>query len=313
MERLSEHEVKFLKDSLPREMLEWLQIITISQRKEISPVLKELVNKTTACPDVLDEVKHLAWFDYEGKHRGLFRDALSSYLYELCVDRFMMSYSIFVFVAHPVACVSTFGLLSCKEMDGELRLFRDSSQKCWDDEHSRWFASLGIVGLFFILFIPIYTYTMMNTYAAELKSGERRWTRRYAFVFSDFKDEYIYWESVIQSRKLCMAAVVAVLPAYVTVQTQTVIALGILVLCIALQVSKRPYEAQKIDEMEIYSLLCSFLTLYFGLFLSLPVDSAGDLLHRPSVKVGLTMMIVAVNVIFVGRFVWLLMSIVRAR
>ena len=64
-----------------------------------------------------------------------------------------------------------------------------------------------------------------------------------------------------------MAAVVALLPQE-GVETQTVTALGVLCMCIAGQVRYRPYQSPRIDEMEIFSLMCSFFTLYFGLLLN---------------------------------------------
>ena len=152
----------------------------------------------------------------------------------------------------------------------------------------------------------------------ELKAGHRRKTRRYAFLFSDFKDEFIYWESVIQTRKLAMAAVVALLPQE-GVETQTVTALGVLCMCIAGQVRYRPYQSPRIDEMEIFSLMCSFFTLYFGLLLNAQQKAAqsasgnGGEAEETWIGIGFTFLIVLVNMVFIGRFFWLLMSIMRAR
>ena len=130
-----------------------------------------MTNKTTACPDTFDAVKHLAWFQYDEEHANLANEAMATYLDELRWDRFVMSVSIFIFVAHPIACVSTLSLLSCTPLDGESRLFRDSTQICWAGEHWSWFAAVGVAGLVFSVGIPIYTYFTIVDNAEELKAG----------------------------------------------------------------------------------------------------------------------------------------------
>lgn len=138
--------------------------------------------------------------------------------------------------------------------------------------------------------------------------------RTYAFVFADFKNEFLYWESVIQTRKLLMCLVVACL-APLGVESQTLFALGILVVCIALQVRFKPFLAAEVDTLEYCSLLTSFATLYFGLLLSIlsDVDKFGDYFFFDGIGYVLTFLIVAVNGFYLAMYVYFMMYVMRAK
>jgi len=236
----------------------------------------------------------------------LANEAVRSYLWEQCWDRFIMSLSILIFVVHPVAVVSTMSMFSCTEIDSVNVLFNDTLQVCYSDDHLWWILTVGVPGLIFILGIPVYTYTTLTSRADDIKTGDVRTTRQYAFVFADFKDEFVYWESCIQSRKLAMGCVVALLPP-AGVETQTMVALGVLVICIGAQVQNRPFHADKIDQMEFYSLVCSFGTLYLGLLL----HGVGS--TNTTAATVFTLAIVLVNFFFVAKYFHLLGSVLRAR
>ena len=116
----------------------------------------------------------------------------------LPMDRFVLCLSVAVFVAHPIVCLTLFGTLSCKKIDGAYRIFADTTLTCFEGEWAVWFISMGVPGLIFCFGVPVYTYVILNRFSDEIKAGGLSSMRTYAFVFADFKDDFLYWESVPQ-------------------------------------------------------------------------------------------------------------------
>ncbi len=263
------------------------------------------------------------WWEAGEEERTIAYDAAKKFLKDSCWDRFICCFSVSIFFAHPIAVITTLSMLSCTTVDGKERLYADTSLVCYDLQHIEVLASIGLVGLTFIFGVPVYTYFRLKHASADIIIGEYSVSRQLAFVFADFKDEYLWWESIIQTRKLAMGAVVAVL-APAGVETQTLCALGVLVMCIAFQVRNHPYQEDLIDQLEMVSLGTSFCTLYFGLMLSevtrlrTEQEALGDSQGRvnSALRVGgeiLTLMIVAVNFGYVIIYLWYLGRIMKAK
>lgn len=210
-----------------------------------------------------------------------------------------------IFFLHPVACLTTLALFSCKPVDGNLIVFAEPTEICFGHRHLRWVLAVGIPGVIFILGIPIFTYLRLSNKRGDIKFVERRVTRTFAFIFADFKQEMCYWEAVIQSRKLFMGAAVVIFVPWGT-SIQALAALGFLCIAIALQVRFRPFQEPLIDQLEIVSLLSSFLTLYFGLLLDQPILSK-------EIGVVITFCVIFVNIFFLVCYLWSAWQLVRGR
>lgn len=114
---------------------------------------------------------------------------------------------------------------------------------------------------------------------------DRRWVLRVGILYAGYEDEYVFWEAIVLVRKASLSAA-AVFLAHSGVYVQVVVAVLILYICHALQMTYQPLEHDWHDLMEVRSLMSAVLTLIVCL-LATPGGEDKELTSTASVVVSI--------------------------
>ena len=72
--------------------------------------------------------------------------------------RFIASWLVFLFLIHPGVASVLFGSFSCYDLEGDLWLREELSERCWEGRHLRFTLSLGLSGmLLWVIGLPLWT------------------------------------------------------------------------------------------------------------------------------------------------------------
>eukprot|EP00307_Rebecca_sp_RCC1486_P005368 CAMPEP_0119427356 /NCGR_PEP_ID=MMETSP1335-20130426/38128_1 /TAXON_ID=259385 /ORGANISM="Chrysoculter rhomboideus, Strain RCC1486" /LENGTH=242 /DNA_ID=CAMNT_0007452985 /DNA_START=1 /DNA_END=726 /DNA_ORIENTATION=- len=144
-------------------------------------------------------------------------------------------------------------------------------------------------------------------------SSDDQWNREFVttfgFLFRGFErtGASFYWEVVVvMPRKVALLTVHTLLN-HAPVIVQTLSALFILFVIIVVHTRYQPYMNPSLDRIESLSLVSSFSTLYFGLFLLINDTQLGAL---PWLSMTVTVLIIAMQAAMILVFVYALLRIV---
>lgn len=87
----------------------------------------------------------------------------------------------------------------------------------------------------------------------------------YGFLYEEYEDEFYFWESIIMLRKFLVVTVIIFLST-VGLEIQILVALGVVIFAMVLQVIYNPYELWQMDVLERTSLYATCGTLYISMF-----------------------------------------------
>ncbi|CDW73142.1 UNKNOWN [Stylonychia lemnae] len=186
---------------------------------------------------------------------------------------------ILLFLIHPNIAKSMFSSFNCMDIDGELRLMPDLSQKCFQGSHSGYILAVSFPSvIIWALGIPAFALILLmrnRKIILQIESSQNlskadKWTikrikTRLGFLFNGYKIKTFYWEIVILYRKILIVMITVFLSS-ISPETQVLVGLIVILISILLQVKFRPYYTSTLNTMESYSLLVSAVTLYSGMF-----------------------------------------------
>ena len=178
----------------------------------------------------------------------------------------------------------------------------DTSVECYEGSHAALAFLLAWPFLFiFTLGFPLaIAYLIGKNVTEDYKDG---WIYAVAgFVYRSYSKKYIFWESVIMSRKAILAVVV-VFSYELGANIQAVLASFVFIVALYLQTTCRPYrkEFDCLNDLESASILLSSLTFVSSIFFS-----DGRVSH--GVRLFMSVFLSSANVFF---FLYLLALLVR--
>ncbi|GAX73318.1 hypothetical protein CEUSTIGMA_g772.t1 [Chlamydomonas eustigma] len=139
----------------------------------------------------------------------------------------------------------------------------DYNLQCFTGYHNLLALYIGIPGvIFFSLGVPAFSAYFL--YKNQHRLREKGFIRSYGFIYGDYRDECFYWESVVMLRKLLIILVVVFLVTYGNVM-QVVVALGIIIVAMVVQMIMDPYRLERMEFLERISLYGNTLLLYLSL------------------------------------------------
>jgi len=146
----------------------------------------------------------------------------------------------------------------------------DTSIKCYEKDH----IGLMVISIFVLLLVSL-SFPLISAiylFQNKVQPGQTdRWTHEtMGFLYRAFKEKYVFWESLVMFRKACLSLTV-VFSYSLGGQSQGLLALGVLLLCLYLQQTCFPYreEFHKLNYYESGSLLVSCFTFILGQFFSI--------------------------------------------
>jgi len=194
-----------------------------------------------------------------------------------------------MFIVHPSITQQTFEMWSCKDVgNGDFRLMSDMQEKCWTSSHFKWLAFVSLPMLVCYVFgIPFMMFKMLQKNKDKLADPATK--IKYGFLYFGYEDHWYYWECVVVARKVGLVAVAVFFAS--NTHVQSIVAVFLVTMVMMAHISSKPYENQRMDTMELFSLITSFATFWCGQFLF--VDSIDN-----RDKTFFSFVIIGMNVLF---------------
>lgn len=222
-----------------------------------------------------------------------------------------------LYVCHIPITAEALKLLSCEPLvDGrgltQWHLSAQPSIRCLAPPHVGRMGAAGCVYLAVGLGIPAGLTALLHFQRRRLAEGSEAQTRFvsvYGFLFRGFEQHGLahLWEvSVVMPRKVALLSVHTLLN-QAPVVVQTLSALLVLFVIIVLHTRFQPYLNPSLDRVESLSLVSSFCTLFFGLYLLVNDTQLGGL---PWLSATVTVLIIAMQAAMLLVFVHALLRVV---
>ena len=127
---------------------------------------------------------------------------------------------------------------------------------------------------------------------------------KFGFLYRGYKDHTFYWECLTMYRKVAMIFISVFLDG-IGSMVQALVVLVLLLIFVVLTIRRKPYKSRKLNDLEVFSLVTSAITIYCGVFFlsSRPRSDASfqesrDFFLSPDMKWVLFTVIVAINLTF---------------
>ena len=183
-------------------------------------------------------------------------------------DKFVSTTVIMLYLLYPTLCKSTFSLVACKPVGKNQYLQMDLDTPCYKEEHFAWLLRLFFPSLFcYVLGLPILSTLMLRCNKTHLTNPTVKF--RFGILFSGYKMDSYYWETVIATRKAAVVAVSVFLSNFGT-ELQALFALIVTVIYLIIHVDQRPYipisnKHDTLHDVEAGALMVAFFTMWSGL------------------------------------------------
>ena len=163
----------------------------------------------------------------------------------------------------------------------------------WSDHYSRAFVPTMIASLLWGLAVPLYIFvniykTRTNLYRDEVKI-------KYGFMFYGYVHSKYYWEFVILAKKLFIITLTVVTQSSVNDYLQSTLVITFLVVFFIFQMRCNPYITKELNDLEVYALIASIVTILCGIIYS---DSTQEAYFADIMLV----IILVANLIFILRW-----------
>ena len=202
-----------------------------------------------------------------------------------------------LFIIYPVMLKATIQMFACTSVEGIEYLDLYMNDECWVGDHYTYTICVAIpsliiwgIGLPFSAFYMIYK-----------KNKDRHLNKKsnmtvYGFLYLGYLPRKYWWEMVILGRKFTILMTIVWLNR-VSVEIQALVALLIIVIANRMHYANMPYESKAVNEIEVWSLMVCFFTLYFGLWYL-----SGDI-YSEEAKIILFALIILSNLCFLMKWV----------
>ncbi|GMH39837.1 hypothetical protein BSKO_07741 [Bryopsis sp. KO-2023] len=141
----------------------------------------------------------------------------------------------------------------------------DTVHKCFEGKHFWLMVFLGVPGLILFAFgIPFVILCFLVWKKERKELMDRDFINTYGFLFQNYNEKFVYWEVAIMTRKALINGIIVF--AYpLGANLQGVLAQGVLVVALVLQLVAHPYKYTTLNVLESASLVVSIFTFYSGI------------------------------------------------
>eukprot|EP00347_Sterkiella_histriomuscorum_P002765 403366887 len=159
----------------------------------------------------------------------------------------------------------------CIDIDGESRNKEDLEILCDSDEHSIWKLFIALPSIIvWGLGIPFFALTLIGRLRNQLETVQAR--AQFGFLYRGYKREYYYWEILIMYRKI----VLIFISVFVTndgIITQALLIFILLVGVLVYTLKKKPFQNEKVNNIESISIVACTITIFCGIFFILDIQT----------------------------------------
>ncbi|KAG2425786.1 hypothetical protein HXX76_013411 [Chlamydomonas incerta] len=263
---------------------------------------------------------------YRAERRAALRAAdvptLRSVARRYLPPRLLMSFATVMFYFYPNTVRALLSIFSCVGVDdgytdNELAVAAglhpgkywtlDYDIRCYVGQHLALAIGLGVTGLLLLavgwpLGVALWLYDRAGRRDQQLDFSDFS-----LVVYSSYRElyllKYLYWESVIMLRQLCVAVVVVLL-AQKGVAVQMLVVIAVVAGALVLQLIVQPFKTPTMNRLEETSLVVIIVTIYLNLYYISPAISQASRVALGIVIVLLNAAMLAVFVYFITRTAW---------
>ena len=157
-------------------------------------------------------------------------------------------------------CRMTLSIFKCVEMENNnWFLYDDMSIQCFTTSHIAWAVGIGLIGVAYLLGIPMVMYFFLKTNKIPLYASVE--FNSIDFLFRSYTPKYYYWELMILLRKAMIEVVILIFQSYGAVQ-QAVSLIILLSVFLLADIQASPYFSSKEQRFERFSLAIQIITFY---------------------------------------------------
>ncbi|KAG2436076.1 hypothetical protein HYH02_011587 [Chlamydomonas schloesseri] len=165
------------------------------------------------------------------------------------------------------------------------------NQECYRGEHAGLYVPLGVVVLLLCCVLPpLFTLVSLVRTTPQQRRTDGRTRLMYSFLYKSYKDDYYWYDSMMQLQLLGLVAV-SVFGRVLLVEYQALLMLVVLLVFSSINVLARPLRLDEMNSLQFFSsaVLCTTITLslYFVLGNYLTLSDAG--------KAAIALVIIALN------------------
>lgn len=204
-----------------------------------------------------------------------------AYCLKYLKSRLVICFLVVVFFSYQSISEELMGTVSCIELDSkemdenthypQYSIARDrywtedTNIRCFEKNHARLAGILGIPGIIlFLIGLPVYLLILLLYEKTNNRLLEQDVLNTYGFIYQNYDQRVVFWEVIILIRKASMGAIIVF--AYpLGSNLQGVMALGVLILALAVHLIAVPFNHLTLNILEASSLLVSIFTFYVGL------------------------------------------------
>eukprot|EP00347_Sterkiella_histriomuscorum_P014593 403360292 len=173
---------------------------------------------------------------------------------------------ILIFMAMPSITTISFSVLNCQEIfnDGDKYFVSDLNIKCWEGLHNQYAKFVGIpIIVIWVVGLPIITLATLIKNRIALKESQN--ITKYGFLYVGLNHESFYWEILIHFRKIAMISINVFFRSFKP-QYRALIGFIILIVYIEILQKIKPYQTQRLNDLEWKANIAAFSVFYGGLF-----------------------------------------------
>lgn len=201
--------------------------------------------------------------------------------------RFVTTAIVIVFYCYPGITDTLLSIYSCPRLDNDdpglpyhglgravgVYWEEDYDMRCFAGWHRALALGLGVPGvLLFSCGVPAASAAFLAMRRAQLET-DMTFGAKWGFVYGEYRPRFFFWESVVMLRKLLMVVVI-VYVGYVGEGVQVLVAMGVLITAMVVQLLFAPFREPFMNTLERVSLYATCATLYASLFFL--IDGVGE-------------------------------------
>ena len=197
-------------------------------------------------------------------------------------DKWVVTVGSLLYLIYPTLISNAFKLFDCTDIGGRSYLQSDLEERCYVGRHMLMVFILGLPQLIiFVLGLPLLLFWFLLKNHDELHT-KHAVLARYGLFYDAYRKDKYYWELIIVIRKITIV-LLSLLGAVVGVRRQAQLTLLVLLICIILEITAKPYKETTprhriLPMLEFSSLCVQWLTMWSGLMIFTSLDEGSTLL-----------------------------------
>lgn len=185
---------------------------------------------------------------------------------------------IILFLFYPAIVSYMAESVNCYSLEGEFRLYNDLEEVCYIGTHLVILVLVSVPGLLvWALGIPFFALQQLLSFSklrdsykaysnpSHYNSMSDRFELKFGFLTSGYQEKFYFWEVLLILRKTLIVLMITLL-APLSKGMQSLTTISVLLAFLTVHIKIAPFNDQRLNDLESYSLIVLIITIYFGLY-----------------------------------------------